>query len=139
MKKNTSITQIMSEEVKTVNTTQKLSEVRQMLSSNPIHHVPVVSGSKLVGMLSATDILGLSFGGYQLDDRSMDSMLDHQFTIEEVMQKDVVTIRNRETIRDAAQVLAEGSFHSLPVVDDKGHLQGIVTSTDLIRYLYKQY
>ncbi|NQV23974.1 MAG: CBS domain-containing protein, partial [Rhodopirellula sp.] len=40
--------------------------------------------------------------------------------------------------RDAANVLAHSNFHSLPVVDGK-KLVGLVTSTDLIRYLVDQY
>ena len=42
-------------------------------------------------------------------------------------------------MRSAAELLGEGTFHSLPVVDDEGRLQGLVTSTDVIRYLLAQY
>lgn len=139
MRKNESITHIMSEQVKTVHTAQKLSEVRKMLCENAIHHVPVVSGSKLVGILSATDMMELSFGAYGADSRSLDAILDHQFTIEQVMKKDVTTITTKGSIRDAAGILGEGRFHSLPVVDEDGDLKGIVTTTDLIRYLLEQY
>jgi CBS domain-containing protein len=139
MKKNESITHIMSEAIKSVHTGQKLSEVRHMMTENGIHHVPVVSGSRLVGILSSTDLMKLSFGGYGGDERSLDAIMDHQFTIEDTMQKDVVTLKTSQTVRDAAEVLGEGNFHSLPVVDDSSNLKGIVTTTDLIRYLLAQY
>jgi CBS domain-containing protein len=37
-------------------------------------------------------------------------------------------------VRDAARILAEANFHALPVVDGE-NLVGIVTSTDLLKFL----
>ncbi|NOR71314.1 MAG: CBS domain-containing protein, partial [Methylomarinum sp.] len=41
--------------------------------------------------------------------------------------------------REASQILAEGNFHSLPVVDQQQQIVGMVTMTDLIQYLNDQY
>lgn len=138
MKRNEPISKIMTTEVRTVHVGQKLSEVRRMLAENPYHHVPVVSGKELVGMISATDIVRLSLAIYGVDERAVDSMLDSQHTIEGVMTKELSTIGIKQTVRDAAEVFASASFHSLPVVDD-GDLVGIVTTTDVIQYLLDQY
>jgi len=54
------------------------------------------------------------------------------------MKADPVTMPVTGTVRDAAQLLSSNGFHSVPVVDGK-NLAGIVTSTDLIRYLLDQY
>lgn len=139
MKRNEPIKSIMATDVTAVNVTQPLSEVRRLMSDQQIHHVPVVSGKKLVGLLSATDMVRLSFSAYGADERAVDAMLDHEFSIEKVMNTELTTMRVSGTIREAARQLQEGKFHSLPVVDDEGELVGIVTSTDLIRYLYDQY
>ncbi|MCA9708669.1 MAG: CBS domain-containing protein [Myxococcales bacterium] len=139
MKRNVPIKSIMSTDMVTVNVTMKLSEVRRLMTEQRIHHIPVVSGSKLVGLLSATDMIRLSFSAYGADERAVDAMLDHEFTIEQVMKKDLTTIKGTSMVREAAKLLRDGAFHSLPVVDDDGQLLGIVTSTDLIRYLYDQY
>jgi CBS domain-containing protein len=42
-------------------------------------------------------------------------------------------------VRNAVQIFAEGKFHSLPVVDNDDNLVGIVTTTDVIRYVLEQY
>jgi len=139
MKRNEPIKTIMTPDVTTVNVTQKLSEVRRLLADEEIHHIPVVSGRKLVGIISATDMVRLSFTAYGADERAVDAVLDHEFSIQKVMRTDVVTLKSTETVRDAARHLRAGQFHSLPVVDEEGALVGIVTSTDLIRYLYDQY
>lgn len=139
MKRNDPISKIMSTEIVSVHVKQKLSEVRHVLGENNIHHVPVLSGEKLVGMVSTTDMVKLTFEPYDADERSVDAILDYQFKLEDVMQKELTTIKTSQTVRDAAELLGEGKFHSIPVVDDDDNLKGIVTSTDLIRYLLKQY
>ena len=53
----------------------------------------------------------------------------------EVMTHNPDSVRMDETIRDAAMRLADGTYHALPVVDDRGQLAGIVTTTDLLRSL----
>lgn len=138
MKRNEPVSKIMTRDLETVHVGQKLSEVRRMLANNPYHHVPVVSGEKLVGLISSTDIVRLSLAIYGADQRAVDAMLDSQHTIEGVMSKTLTTIGVKDTVREAAELLAEGTFHSLPVVDE-GKLVGLVTSTDVIRYLLAQY
>lgn len=139
MKKNTPIRKIMTTDVETVHTGQKLSDVRKMLSEKPYHHVPVVSGKKLIGIISATDMMRLSFEQYGANQHMTDVILDQQFTIEKVMSEEITSIKDKSTIRDAVTILSEGTFHSLPVVNDDGELQGLVTSTDLLRYLLDQF
>lgn len=125
MKPDEPITTIMSTAVTTVEPTRPLGEVRQLMADEVIHHVPVVRGRKLVGLLSATDLVRCAPG----DERM----------VEAVMQTELVTLSPGDTVRDAARHLRSGQFHALPVVDGEGGLAGIVTSTDLIRYLYDQY
>ena len=139
MHPNDSVWQIMSKDLATVNVGNRLSEVRALVQQRTIHHIPVVDGRRFIGLLTASDLLRLSWGDpYTHDAREIDVLLDTQ-EIREVMQEDVRTILPGARVREAAQALASGSFHSLPVVDENGDLVGIVTSTDLIRYLLDQY
>ena len=139
MKKKESVSQIASTALITIQIGQKLSEARKLMQVNQIHHVPVVQGKKLMGILSAVDLATLSLTSFGSDERANDAILDNQFSVEEVMSKNMVTIKPTAPIREAAEILAEGHFHSLPIVDKEGDLQGLVTSTDLIRYLLSQY
>ena len=54
------------------------------------------------------------------------------------MVKDPVSITTETNIKEAAELLAEQSFHSLPVTEN-GDVAGIITTTDLIKYLVDQY
>ncbi len=137
MTRNDSITSLMTAEPQTVDVGQTLSEARRLMAEGRFHHVPVVEGRTLVGLLSATDMMRLSIEAYGADPQTVDTMLDSQFSIQQVMTTGVFTVHQEETVRHAADRLRGGAFHSLPVVDDDGNLVGIVTSSDLIQYLYE--
>lgn len=139
MKKNDSVTKIMSSNVALVQEGGTLSEVRRMMCDLHIHHVPVVNGKKLVGLVSFTDLMKINMVINGADERSIDAIIDQQFKITDVMSRQLTTIRNTETIRQAAELLMKGHFHSLPVVDQSDNVVGMLTSTDLIRYLNDQY
>jgi CBS-domain-containing membrane protein len=101
-----------------------------------VHHIPVVNGDQLIGIISWSDILRVSFGdAFHTDERTVDATLDHTLTLEQVMQKDPVTLAETGTVREAAGILASNSFHALPIVSGS-KLVGIVTTTDLIKYLF---
>lgn len=130
----------MSTNLVTVHHGEPISKVRELIREHGIHHIPVVSGQKLVGMISNSDLLRVSFGdAFQTDQRAVDAALDHTMTLEQLMRKDPISVRENAPIREAAATLVQGDFHSLPVVSEGNKLVGIITSTDLIRYLLEQF
>jgi CBS domain-containing membrane protein len=140
MKKNESISHVMTRDVQTVNLGQKPSEARAMLATGGFHHLPVVDGKRLVGILSATDFLRVSLSSYGGgDDRALDAFLDQQFSVNELMQHDVTSLSEGASVREAAGLLHKNAFHALPIVDADSNLAGIVTTTDLLGYLLEQY
>lgn len=135
MKKNESITKIMTTELTTAHDNQAVSSLRPIFEEGKIHHIPVVSGEELVGIVTSNDFMRISFGEFgNQDGKGLDSILDHTYKMHDVMHRDPVTIPKDGTIRDAARLLSSHSFHALPVVEGS-KLVGLVTSTDLIQYL----
>jgi len=139
MKKNDSISKIMTTNMVTVHQGQKLSDVRHVIVGSNIHHVPVVDGKKLVGLISFTDLMKLNVVISGADERTIDSIVDQQFTIQEIMTTKLTTVKNTHSIREASKILAESNFHSLPVINEQEEMVGIVTMTDLIKYFNNQY
>jgi len=123
----------------TVHQGQKLSDVRHVIVESNIHHVPVVDGKKLVGLISFTDLMKLNVVISGADERTIDSIVDQQFTIQEIMTTKLTTVKNTHSIREASEILAESNFHSLPVINEQEEVVGIVTMTDLIKYFNNQY
>lgn len=139
MRKNDPISNLMVKDVVTIQVGQNVSEARKLLSEKGFHHLPVLDGDKLVGVISSLDIVKLTFDAYHTDERTMDIVLDELFTLNKVMKTDLITISYKDTVRRAVNLLSDGKFHSLPVVGENDTLKGIVTSTDLIQYLMGQY
>jgi CBS domain-containing membrane protein len=137
MKKRTPISKIMSSDIVTVNPTQTLKEVNDLLKDKHVRHVPVVSGKKVIGMLSSTDIQKISFINTVDGDELTTGMFD-TLTINQVMSKNLQTMQKEDTIYEAAKMLANKDFRAIPVLEGED-LVGIVTSTDLLKYLVEQH
>jgi CBS domain-containing protein len=139
MRKNDPIKNIMSKALHTVQKGQPISEVLKILHTHKIHHVPVLDGKRVVGIVSSTDLMQLSMGAKGYDSNQMWPFIDSQQELIDVMTADPKILNESDTVRDAAQALSSGSYHSLPIVDSNHQLAGMVTTTDLIGYLLEQY
>ena len=137
MKKREPVSKIMTSDVITLNHTDDLDTAEQLFKKNNIRHIPVVSGTSIIGMLSLTDLLRISFAD-AANDGEVDTTVYNMFTIEQVMAKSIVSVSSDTTVKEAAEILSTKEFHALPVVDN-GELAGIVTTTDMINYLLDQY
>ncbi len=54
------------------------------------------------------------------------------YTVADVMTRDVVSQPSKTTVKKAARYMLEAGVHRVLVID-RGHLQGIVTTTDIMR------
>ncbi len=138
MRRNEKITTIMTPSPDVVQVGQALSDVDALMRTGGYHHVPVVDGDHLVGILSSTDLLRVSYA-FRADPREINAVMDSTVTIGDLMTAEPTRLHTAQTVRDAVEVLAEGRFHSLPVVDIEGKLVGLVTTTDVLRYMLEQY
>ncbi|MGB5652511.1 MAG: CBS domain-containing protein [Robiginitalea sp.] len=130
----------MSTQLIILNTTDSLEKAEHLFKKHKIRHIPVIEGrNKIVGMLSLTDLLRISFadGAYEEED-DIESVVYEMFTLSQVMAKKIKSVTPQTSIKEVAELLASREFHAVPVVDE-GDLVGIVTTTDLIKYLLKQY
>lgn len=114
----------MTTQIVTLKPDSTLGEAREIMLSKRIHHLPVLEGKRLVGMITSWDIfkLGKSAEDYQ------------DIKAREVMTTKVATLDPDQHLGAVADVLTRHLFHAVPIVNDKKELLGIVTSTDIIRY-----
>ncbi len=139
MKKRTPISAIMTTDLITLNYNDDLVRAERLFKNNKIRHIPVVNGEAIIGMLSYTDLLRISFAdAVDEDEKTVDTIVYNMFTIEQVMAKDLISVTSSMTIKEVAEILSKKEFHALPVVDSY-KLVGIVTTTDLINYLIEQF
>lgn len=140
-KHNESVAHIMTANPKTIHLKTSISEVGKIFSEGKFHHLPVVNGKELIGMVSYFDLIRVSFEQSfgVIDKEAVYEALDHTLDVEAIMTKDPECLQSTGTIRDAAERLATGTFHSLPIVNRDHELVGIVTTKDLINFLLNLY
>ena len=139
MKPRVPVSTIMTKNIIKLTISDDLNKAESLFKHHKIRHIPVMKGATIIGMLSYTDLLRISFAdAIDEDDVDVDTTVYNMFTVEQVMAKKLITISPETTIKEAAEILATNEFHALPVCE--GHLLvGIVTTTDLIKYLIDQY
>ena len=126
------VKEIMSKQVITVQDADRLSKLEEVWKTNPIHHLVVLKGEQVVGVVSKIDMLRAYNGMMERSDIRTLSML----SVKDIMTKNPLTVESEDTVGLVADIMLANKFHSLPVVDD-GELAGIVTSHDLIKYGFR--
>jgi CBS domain-containing protein len=140
MKKRESVRHIMAVNPIVLYLTDGLSEAEKLFKKHRVRHLPVISGAKIVGILSMTDLARISFvDSYDPHDFIIDTSVYSMFTLEQIMVRNPKTIPESAIIKEVAEIFLNADFHALPVVDKNENLLGIVTTTDLIKYLLAQY
>jgi CBS-domain-containing membrane protein len=56
-------------------------------------------------------------------------------TAEDLMSRDVIAISRHTSLREAAHTLAQANVSGAPVTDERGRCVGVLSSTDLVRWL----
>ncbi len=138
MKKREPVSTIMTKDVISVSEKGSLDEVVSIFKNKSIRHLPVKEGNKVVGMISRTDINRLTFGALFDNQEGIDAAVLDMLNIPQVMSDKPRTVTSDTTIREVAEIFSEAEYHSLPVVDND-ELKGIVTTTDVIKYMLEQY
>lgn len=131
---------VMSTELITVKQDTVLKDVNQIFENENIHHIPVVANDgHFMGIISKSDILLLLDWGTKL---SLPASIRKNFFMlssnlaKDVMQTNVIKVSPEDTIQRCVQIFRENYFRALPVVNEEGQLQGIITTYDLMILAY---
>ena len=126
------VSSIMTTDLKVVAKNDCISEVADIFNKHTFHHIPVVNGNTLVGLISKSDFLLFSHASKDKEDPSViEEIRLHTHSASEIMTTGIAKLSSTDTIRLAIELFRENIFHSIPIVDD-GVLVGIVTTFDII-------
>lgn len=116
----------------TVTPDDTLADALRLTRAHRIRHLPVVLPTgELAGILSDRDIRMAMPSPLTVSDEDRASFLERT-PIGAVMTRDVITASPLETIEEAARTLYRHRISSLPIVNARGDLLGILTETDIL-------
>ncbi|MCA9265158.1 MAG: CBS domain-containing protein [Planctomycetales bacterium] len=136
---------VMSRDVVSIHCDATVHDALNLIVENRVSALPVVdSRDHCVGIISTTDLVDLTrdFDDdvHQLEDAEVSSQwlvekLIHSVgdeAIQSVMTEAVATINAETTLTRAAREMLRNQVHHLPVVDDRNHLIGILSTMDIL-------
>lgn len=114
---------IMTKNVMTVAPNTKVDDLAWGFTQKGVSGAPVQdAGGHLLGLVTKSD----------LADPNRPNKL-HGATAEDVMSPFVFAVNTGDSVIDAAKRMVETGSHRLVVVDEQGHLAGIVSTMDVVR------
>jgi acetoin utilization protein AcuB len=123
----------MTREVITVEEDVSIMKASKIMKEKGFQHLPVIRKGRLTGIVSDRDLKEAHPSkATTLDIHELYYLLD-KLKVEKVMSKNPHTVGGDETIDKAAALMLKHDISALPVVDQKGDLQGIITKGDVFR------
>jgi CBS domain-containing protein len=125
---NEYLSSIMDTDVETLAPEDSLADARKLLLQKGLHHVPILVGRKLVGIITTWDLFKMEKSPTEYGQmRCGDAMSTHLACLEPDAH-----------IGAAAEVFLEHLFQAIPIVDDDHNFLGMVTSYEVIKYEFKR-
>ena len=110
----------MSKNVISVQANESVIKAQLLLKEHNINRLPVMDKGKLVGIIT---------------DRDLRILPAETLRVKHIMTKYPVTVSWNYTIGEAAEILLQHNISGAPVVDEDGHVIGIITKGDLFKVL----
>jgi len=126
----------MTADVITVDEDTPMMKASIIMKEKKIRSLPIVNKTgKLVGIVTDRDLRDASPSKATTLDVYELNYLISTINIKDLMTKDLVFVRPDDTVEFAAILMLENRISSLPVINDKDSLIGIITQTDIFKVL----
>lgn len=123
---NTQVRRIMTKDPTVVHPSNNVQEVTELMEEKRLQQMPVVDGKILVGLVTS----------YDLWKSSKSSEHPEDILIKDIMTTNVLKITPIDKVGTAAQLFMDRRFKTLPVVNLRGELKGVITAFDVIRHTF---
>ncbi|MEU7058652.1 CBS domain-containing protein [Streptomyces sp. NPDC046197] len=134
------VSDVMSHTVAAVGRRAAFKEIVQMMQDWKVSALPVIEGEgRVVGVVSEADLLPKEEFRDSDPDRATqlrrlgDLAKAGGLAAEDLMTSPALTVRANATLAQAARMMAHAKVKRLPVVNEVGMLEGIVSRADLLK------
>ncbi|KUO17711.1 CBS domain-containing protein [Streptomyces dysideae] len=134
------VSDVMTRAVATVGRDAAFKDIVRTMQDRKVSALPVVDGGqRVVGIVSEADLLPKEEfrdsdpDRYTQLRRLSDLAKAGSVTADELMTAPALTVRADATLAQAARTMARARVKRLPVVDEAGRLEGVVSRADLLK------
>ena len=128
------VNDIMTTQVVTADMDDTLGKIQKVFEKNRFHHIPVLDGGEVVGVISDRVLLRETspfINAPSANNRDFNTM---KSKAHQLMNRDVKCVAKDVSVEDAAEVLLTERINCLLVLSDSGHIDGMVTTKDVLRH-----
>lgn len=122
---NEQVRNIMTKDPVVVSPDVTLQEVTNLMAERKVQQIPVVSNGLFEGLITSYDLWKAGSNSEQLK-------------VRDVMTTRVIKITPIDKVGTAAELFMDKRFKTLPVVNLRNELKGIVTAFDVIRHVMQR-
>ncbi len=125
----------MTSKVVCVELDDTLQMVKEIFDNTRFHHLLVVDNNKLHGVISDRDLLKAlspNLGSAQETDRDAATLKKRAH---QIMSRDLVTLKPEASLDDVVDVFTSYRISCVPIVDQRGNLEGIISWRDLLKFV----
>ena len=129
------VSRSMTRKVITVAPDDGIFKAQELMATNKIRHLPVVEpNNRLIGVVTDRDIRSaLPYKFFKESPSEEEKKKFAELKINDIMTKNPITISPTYTLQDALLMIQDARVGALPVVDENGILNGIISVRDLLR------
>lgn len=121
------VKEIMTPNATAIWLTESLADAAKLMWEHDCGVLPIVKdGRKVVGMITDRDICM----AVAINDRNPSAI-----SVEEIMSRQVHSIKPEDNLDQALQTMQEHQIRRLPVVNDEGELEGLLSMNDVVLHV----
>jgi CBS domain-containing protein len=127
---NREVRTIMDPNPTTVNPDLTINEISHMMLSRKMQQIPVVENGKFVGLITSYDLWR------RAEHPKPGEKPVSELKVRDVMTTHVIKISPKDKAGTAAELFADRRFKTLPVVNLRDELKGMITAFDIIKIVF---
>ena len=105
-----------------------IGEVSKIMVESRIQQIPIVDGKTFLGLITSFDLWK----------NARDNENPNESLAKDVMTTRVIKITPKDKLGTAAELFMDKRFKTLPVVNLRNELKGVITAFDIIKYTLKK-
>lgn len=125
---------IMTTNVVTVEMDDRLSTVKTLFDGTRIHHLLVVEGGELVGVVSDRDLYRAISPNIGKGRCSADDLATLERCVHAIMSRHPLTLETGSPVGAAVTLFDQHQVSCIPIVEQGKYIRGIVSWRDIIRH-----